>query len=52
MNDLNYSKSIISGLTRAAKILLSERDLELMEGQSIIGLEDEEIHSLTQAKDS
>ncbi len=49
MNDLTYSKSIISDLTRAAKILLSERDSDLLEGQSIIGLEDEEIHSLSKA---
>ncbi len=52
MNDLTYSKAIISDLTRAAKILLSEHNSDLMEGQSIIGLEDDEIHSLTQAKDS
>ncbi len=48
MNDLSYSKSIIGDLTRAAKILLSERDADLMEVQSIMGLEDEEIHGLTQ----
>ncbi len=47
MNDLSYSKAIISDLTRAAKILLSARNTDLMEGQSIIGLEDEEIHSLS-----
>lgn len=48
MNDLSYSKSIIADLTRAAKILLSERDADLMEVQDIVGLEDEEIRGLTQ----
>lgn len=48
MNDLNYSKSIIKDLTRAAKILLGERNAELMQGQSIMGLEDEEILDLSQ----
>ena len=48
MNDLNYSKSIIGDLTRAGKILLGERNAELMEGQSIMGLEDEEIRNLSQ----
>ena len=48
MNDLTYSKTIINDLTRAAKIMLGARSSELMEGQSIIGLEDEEIQSLTQ----
>lgn len=47
MNDLSYSKAIISDLTRAAKILLGARNSELMEGQIIIGLEDEEIQSLS-----
>jgi len=48
MNDLSYNKSIISDLTRAAKILLSERNADLMEGQNIIGLEDEDIVSLSE----
>lgn len=48
MNDLSYSKSIINDLTRAAKILMSERNTDLMEGQNIIGLEDEDIASLSE----
>ena len=48
MNDLSYSKSIISSLTRAAKILLGERNQDLKDGQNIIGLEDEEIQGLSQ----
>lgn len=49
MNDLNYSKSIVSDLTRAAKILLGERDAELLQGQSVIALEDDEILDLAKA---
>lgn len=48
MNDLSYSKAIISDLTRAAKILLRERNTDLAEGQEIIGLEDEDINSLSE----
>lgn len=52
MNDLSYSKAIINDLSRAAKTLLSERNADLMKGQSIIGLEEDEIHSLTQTPNS
>jgi len=52
MNDLSYSKSIISDLTRAGKVLLGESNAALMEGQSIMGLEDEEIRNLTQPDDA
>lgn len=48
MNDLSYSKAIISDLTKAAKILLGERNTDLMEGQNIITLEDEDITSLSE----
>ncbi len=48
MNDLSYSKAIIADLTRAAKILLSERNMDLMQGQNIIELADEDITSLTE----
>ena len=52
MNDLSYSKSIISDLTRAGKILLGESNLELMEGQNLMGLEDEELRNLTKSDDA
>lgn len=52
MNDLTYSKAIIRDLTRIGKILHGERDLELRDAENIIGLEDEEIRVLAEAKDT
>lgn len=52
MNDLSYSKAIIRDLTRAGKILFSEGSLELLEGQDVMELEDEDIRSLTDAKEA
>ena len=49
MNDLSYSKAIIRDLTRAGKILFSEKNTELLLGQNIMELEDEDIRSLSDA---
>ena len=49
MNDLSYSKAIIRDLTRAAKILFSDTNTELLQGQSVMELEDEDIRNLSQA---
>lgn len=47
MNDLSYSKSIIRDLTRAGKILFSDQNMELRDMESLMELEEEDIHELT-----
>lgn len=52
MNDLSYSKAVIRDLTRAAKVLFSDKDAELLQGQSIMELEDEDIQKLSKTGDT
>jgi len=46
MNDLAYSKSIISDLTRAGNILFGDSNFDLRDMENILGLEDDEIRDL------
>jgi len=49
MNDLSYSKAIIRDLTRAGKVLFSDKNIDLLQGQSIMELEEDEIRTLSEA---
>ncbi len=49
MNDLAFSKSIIRDLTRTAKILFSDKNVEMHDLEEALGLEEEEIRVLADA---